>query len=193
MESYISEFGEIGGKLKHQSGSDPSTYRPAIIQKEVVDIYEIFLVGYYGWSLPSNPLVAVLKEDDESLKMELLDVLGDKILMSDIDTSPDVMFLSPATLLATKRKKNKKYIWEEDKESTFQLLKQKLCEALIFALPEENEDFVIYCDTSLQGLGAVLMQREKVIAYESRQLKPHEENYTTHDLELGAIVFALEI
>ncbi|GJU91021.1 putative reverse transcriptase domain-containing protein [Tanacetum coccineum] len=89
--------------------------------------------------------------------------------------------------------KNKKYIWGEDQETTFQLLKQKLYEAPILALPEGNDDFVVYCDASLQGLGAVLMQREKVIAYASRQLKPHEENYTTHDLELGAVVFALKI
>ncbi|GKD91988.1 putative reverse transcriptase domain-containing protein [Tanacetum coccineum] len=73
------------------------------------------------------------------------------------------------------------------------MLKQKLCEAPILALLEGNNNFVVYCDTSLQGLGAVLMQREKVIAYASRQLKPHEENYTTHDLELGAVVFALKI
>ncbi|GJW48756.1 putative reverse transcriptase domain-containing protein [Tanacetum coccineum] len=66
------------------------------------------------------------------------------------------------------------------------MLKQKLCEVPILALPEGNNDFVVYCDASLQGLGAVLMQGEKVIAYASRQLKPHEENYTTHDLELGA-------
>ncbi|GKD58549.1 retrovirus-related pol polyprotein from transposon 17.6 [Tanacetum coccineum] len=81
----------------------------------------------------------------------------------------------------------------EDQESAFQLLKQKLCEAPILALPEGNDDFVVYCDASHQGLGAVLMQREKVIAYASRQLKPNEENYTTHDLELGAVVFALKI
>ncbi|GJT83731.1 putative reverse transcriptase domain-containing protein [Tanacetum coccineum] len=56
-----------------------------------------------------------------------------------------------------------------------------------------NDDFVVYCDASHQGLGAVLMQREKVIAYASQQLKPNEENYTTHDLELGAVVFALKI
>ncbi|GKE33048.1 putative reverse transcriptase domain-containing protein [Tanacetum coccineum] len=56
-----------------------------------------------------------------------------------------------------------------------------------------NDDFVIYCHASHQGMGAVLMQREKVIAYASRQLKPNEENYTTHDLELGAVVFALKI
>ncbi|GJW55786.1 putative reverse transcriptase domain-containing protein [Tanacetum coccineum] len=66
-------------------------------------------------------------------------------------------------------------------------------EAPILALPEGNDNFVVYCDASLQGLGAVLMQREKVIAYASRQLKPHEENYTTHDLELGAVIFALKI
>ncbi|GJY16193.1 putative reverse transcriptase domain-containing protein [Tanacetum coccineum] len=88
---------------------------------------------------------------------------------------------------------NKKYIWGENQESAFQLLKQKLCEAPILALPEENDNFVVYCDASHQGLGAVLMQREKVIAYASRQLKPNEENYTTHDLELGAVVFALKI
>ncbi|GKD84066.1 putative reverse transcriptase domain-containing protein, partial [Tanacetum coccineum] len=63
----------------------------------------------------------------------------------------------------------------------------KLCEGLILALPEGNDDFVVYCDASHQGLGVVLMQREKVIAYASRQLKPNEENYTTHDLELGAV------
>ncbi|GJU86573.1 putative reverse transcriptase domain-containing protein [Tanacetum coccineum] len=89
--------------------------------------------------------------------------------------------------------KNKKYIWGENQESAFQLLKQKLCEAPILALPEGNDDFVVYCDASHQGLGAVLMQREKVIAYASRQLKPNEENYTTYDLELGAVVFALKI
>nr|GEU71127.1 putative reverse transcriptase domain-containing protein [Tanacetum cinerariifolium] len=81
----------------------------------------------------------------------------------------------------------------EDQKMSFQLLKQKLCEAPILALPERNDDFVVYCDASHQGLGAVLMQREKIIAYASRQLKPNEENYTTHDLKLGAVVFALKI
>nr|GFA19557.1 putative reverse transcriptase domain-containing protein [Tanacetum cinerariifolium] len=75
----------------------------------------------------------------------------------------------------------------------FQILKHKLCETSILALPEGNDDFVVYCDALIQGLGALLMQREKVIAYASRQLKPHEENYTTYDLELGAVVFALKI
>ncbi|GKE10735.1 putative reverse transcriptase domain-containing protein [Tanacetum coccineum] len=68
-----------------------------------------------------------------------------------------------------------------------------MCSASILALPEGSEDFVVYCDASHKGLGAVLMQREKVIAYASRQLKVHEKNYTTHDLELGSVVFALKI
>ncbi|GKB63178.1 putative reverse transcriptase domain-containing protein, partial [Tanacetum coccineum] len=89
--------------------------------------------------------------------------------------------------------KDKKYEWGKEEEEAFQTLKQKLCSAPILALPEGTEDFVVYCDASLKGYGAVLMQREKVIAYASRQLKVHEENYTTHDLELGAVVFALRL
>ncbi|GJV44122.1 putative reverse transcriptase domain-containing protein [Tanacetum coccineum] len=70
---------------------------------------------------------------------------------------------------------------------------EKLCEAPILALLKGNDDFVVYCDASHQGLGTVLMQRENVIAYASLQLKPNEENYTTHDLEFGAVVFAIKI
>nr|GEX60869.1 putative reverse transcriptase domain-containing protein [Tanacetum cinerariifolium] len=81
--------------------------------------------------------------------------------------------------------KNKKYEWGKEEDKAFQTLKQKLCSASILALPKGTEDFVVYCDTSLKGYGAVLMQREKVIVYASRQLKVHEENYTTYDLELG--------
>ncbi|GJW66405.1 putative reverse transcriptase domain-containing protein [Tanacetum coccineum] len=81
----------------------------------------------------------------------------------------------------------------EKAEAAFQLLKQKLCSAPILALPERVENFIVYCDTSHKGLGVVLMQNEKMISYASRQLKIHEKNYTTHDLELGAVVFALKI
>nr|GEV06707.1 putative reverse transcriptase domain-containing protein [Tanacetum cinerariifolium] len=73
------------------------------------------------------------------------------------------------------------------------LMNWKLCSAPILALPEGSEDFVVYCDALIKGLGAVLMQTEKVIAYGLRQLKVYEKNYTTHDLELGAVVFALKI
>ncbi|GJW39177.1 putative reverse transcriptase domain-containing protein [Tanacetum coccineum] len=80
----------------------------------------------------------------------------------------------------------------DKEEAAFQLIKQKLCSAPILALPKGSEDFVVYYDASHKGLGAVLMQREKVIAYASRQLKIHEKNYTTHDLKLGSVVFALK-
>nr|GEX01613.1 putative reverse transcriptase domain-containing protein [Tanacetum cinerariifolium] len=86
-----------------------------------------------------------------------------------------------------------KFDWGEKEENAFQLIKQKLCSAPILALPEGNKDFVVYCDASHKGLDVVLMQREKVIAYASRQLKIHEKNYTTHDLELRSVVFALKI
>ncbi|GJY10096.1 putative reverse transcriptase domain-containing protein [Tanacetum coccineum] len=96
----------------------------------------------------------------------------------------------PMTKLTQKKVK---FEWGDKQEAAFQLLKQKLCSAPILALPEGSEDFIAYCDTSKKGLGAVLIQREKVISYASRQLEIHEKNYTTHDLELGAVVFALKI
>ncbi|GJU04330.1 putative reverse transcriptase domain-containing protein [Tanacetum coccineum] len=80
-----------------------------------------------------------------------------------------------------------KFDWGEKEENAFQLIKQKLCSAPILALPEGSQDYVVYCDASHKGLGAVLMQREKVIGYASQQLKVYEKNYTTHDLELGSV------
>ncbi|GJS81208.1 reverse transcriptase domain-containing protein [Tanacetum coccineum] len=96
----------------------------------------------------------------------------------------------PLTLLT---QKNKAYVWGDKQDEAFQILKEKLCNALVLALLDGPDDFVVYCDASKQGFGCVLMQRGKVIAYASRQLKKHEKNYTTHDLELGAVVFALKI
>ncbi|GJV10360.1 putative reverse transcriptase domain-containing protein [Tanacetum coccineum] len=81
----------------------------------------------------------------------------------------------------------------EKQENAFQTLKDKLCNAPVLALPDGPDDFMMYCDASGLGLGCVLMQRGKVITYASRQLKIHEKNYTTHDLELGAVMIALNI
>nr|GEU86532.1 putative reverse transcriptase domain-containing protein [Tanacetum cinerariifolium] len=94
--------------------------------------------------------------------------------------------------LTSLTQKNQKYEWGEKEEEAFQTLKNNLCDAPILSLPDEIEDFVVYSDASNQGLGCVLMQRGKVIAYASRQLKIHEKNYKTHDLELGDVVFALK-
>ncbi|KAI3720763.1 hypothetical protein L2E82_31756 [Cichorium intybus] len=90
-------------------------------------------------------------------------------------------------------RKEEKFRWQEEQERDFATLKEKLCNAPVLTLPNGTEDFEVYNDASHRGLGCVLMQRGKVIAYASRQLKDLETKYTTHDLELVAIVFALKI
>ncbi|GKE08091.1 putative reverse transcriptase domain-containing protein, partial [Tanacetum coccineum] len=91
-----------------------------------------------------------------------------------------------ATPMMKLTQESMKFYWGEKAKAAFQLLKQKLCSVRILALPEGSENFVVYCAALQKELGTVLMQREKVIAYTSRQLKFHEKNYTTHDLERGA-------
>ncbi|KAJ0832489.1 putative nucleotidyltransferase, Ribonuclease H [Helianthus annuus] len=90
-------------------------------------------------------------------------------------------------------RKGVKFTWNDDREKSFEALKQKLVSAPILTLPSGTGGFDIYSDASKKGLGCVLMQHGKVIAYASRQLKPYEVNYPTHDLELAAVVFALKI
>jgi ribonuclease HI len=90
-------------------------------------------------------------------------------------------------------KKEKKFNWTESCEKSFQELKRRLTTAPVLTLLDIQRDFVVYCDASRQGLGCVLMQDGKVVAYASRQLKPHEQNYPTHDLEFAAVVHALQI
>ncbi|GJX41537.1 reverse transcriptase domain-containing protein [Tanacetum coccineum] len=102
-------------------------------------------------------------------------------------------FSKIAKSIAILTQKCKVFDWGEEHELAFQTLKDKLCNAPVLALSDGPEDFLVCCDAFGIGLGCVLMQRGKVIAYASRQLKIHEKNYTTHDLELGAVVFALKI
>nr|GFA56992.1 reverse transcriptase domain-containing protein [Tanacetum cinerariifolium] len=146
------------------------------------------------------------KEHEEHLKA-ILELLKKEELYAEFSKCefwiPKVQFLGhvidsqgfskiakPMTKLTQKKVK---FEWGDKQEAAFPLLKQKLCSAPILALPEGSEDFIVYCDASNKGLGAVLMHREKVISYASHQLKIHEKNYTTHDLELRAVVFALKI
>nr|GFC77058.1 putative reverse transcriptase domain-containing protein [Tanacetum cinerariifolium] len=95
----------------------------------------------------------------------------------------------PLTLLT---QKNKTYVWGDKQDEAFRILKEKLCNAPVLAFPDGPNDYVVYCDASKQGFGCVLMQRGEVIAYASRQLKTHEKNYTTHDLELAEWLRGLE-
>nr|GFA30100.1 putative reverse transcriptase domain-containing protein [Tanacetum cinerariifolium] len=105
----------------------------------------------------------------------------------------DIQYPTISKPITKLTQKSVEFDWSEKAKAAFQLLKQKLCSATILALPEGSENFMVYCDASRKGLGIVLMQREKVIAYASCQLKIHEKNYTTHDLELGAVVFAFKM
>ncbi|KAL4340738.1 hypothetical protein GQ457_08G035780 [Hibiscus cannabinus] len=97
---------------------------------------------------------------------------------------------SPLTKLL---RKDQPFEWSEDRHRSFDKLKQALTHAPVLIQPEPGKEFTVYSDASHSGLGCVLMQGDNVIAYASRQLKPHELNYPTHDLELAAIVFALKI
>ena len=89
-------------------------------------------------------------------------------------------------------KKDKKFAWPEGCELSFQELKKRLVTTPVLCLPDLKKDFQVYCDASHHGLGAVLMQEGKVVSYASRQLKTHEVNHPTHDLELASIVHALK-
>jgi hypothetical protein len=101
-------------------------------------------------------------------------------------------FSSIARPLTQLLKKDKKFEWTEKCEQSFQELKKRLVSAPILTMPDITKSFDVYCDASKLGLGSVLMQDGKVIAYLSRQLRPHEMNYPTHDLELAAVVHALK-
>ena len=91
------------------------------------------------------------------------------------------------------RKKANKFEWTKKCDKAFQELRQRLTTAPILMLPMESREYTIYNDASKNGLGCVLMQEDKVVAYASQQLKPYEKNYPTHDLELAVVVFALKI
>jgi hypothetical protein len=90
-------------------------------------------------------------------------------------------------------RKNKDFDWTEECQVSFEELKKRLTSAPVLILPDITKKFDIYCDASRQRLGCVLMQDGQVVSYASRQLRKHEENYPTHDLELAAVVHALKI
>jgi hypothetical protein len=95
----------------------------------------------------------------------------------------------PMTALLAKKVEFK---WTPECQESFEMLKQKLPTTPVLVLPNVHKPFSIYCDASYTGLECVLMQEGKVVAYSSRQLKVHEKNYPTHDLELAAVVHALK-
>ncbi|XP_058726825.1 uncharacterized protein LOC131598218 [Vicia villosa] len=106
----------------------------------------------------------------------------------------DILVYSRSALPLTRlTRKEVAFEWDSECEESFQKLKKKLTTAPVLVIPDPDRSYEVFCDASKKGLGGVLMQDSKVVAYASRQLKSHEENYPTHDLELAAIVFALKI
>ena len=102
-------------------------------------------------------------------------------------------FSKISSLLTALTHKSLKFEWTDACEMSFQGLRERLVTAPILTIPKGEEGFVIYCDASDQGLGAILMQHGRVIAYASRQLKQYEKNYARHDLELAIVVFVLKM
>ncbi|XP_060968707.1 uncharacterized mitochondrial protein AtMg00860-like [Cannabis sativa] len=96
-------------------------------------------------------------------------------------------FLKIATPFTNLTRKQQKFAWTNKCKESFETLKDKLIKSLVLCVPTNKDKFVVYCDASKQGLGCVLMQNEKVVAYASRQLKEYETRYPTHDLELAAV------
>ncbi|GJY02761.1 putative reverse transcriptase domain-containing protein [Tanacetum coccineum] len=130
----------------------------------------------------------------EELSGQLKELQGKEVQFLGHVINGDEIHVDPSKIEAVKNWKAPRTSSEdEEQENAFQTLKDKLCNAPVLALPDRPKDFVVYYDASGLGLGCVLMQRGKVISYASRQLKIHKKNYTTHDLELGAVVFALKI
>ena len=104
------------------------------------------------------------------------------------------MRISPIAIpLMRLTRENVRFDWNDNCESTFIELKQRLTNALVLTMPNSQEPDMVYTDVSGIGLGCVLMQNDKIVAYASCQLKPHKKNYPTHDVELTVVVFALKI
>jgi hypothetical protein len=101
-------------------------------------------------------------------------------------------FSNIAKLMMELLKNKVQFIWSEKCEASFQELKTRLTTTPVLTLPDICKDFVVYCDALRQGLSCMLMQEGRVVAYASRQLRKHEENYPTHDLELVVVIHALK-
>ncbi|GKB24567.1 putative reverse transcriptase domain-containing protein [Tanacetum coccineum] len=177
---------------KVQKNRQGGNNRGAVYKLGAVDAQQDLKV-VTGTFLLNNRYATALFDSEFEFRIDLFPVLHLGACAIFFKHQSEMKELVQEKLQEFSRQKNKPYVWGDDEEEAFQTLKLKLCSAPILSLPEGSEDFVVYCDASLKGFGAVLMQREKVIAYASRQLRKNEENYMTHDLELGAVVFALRL
>nr|GEY86802.1 reverse transcriptase [Tanacetum cinerariifolium] len=145
--------------------------------------------------------ILVYSKTREEHEDHLLDFLGHIVLADGITMDPAKVeaitkWPRPTTVTEVKsyfRACGEKFVWNEEREKSFEELKRRLVSSPVLTLPSGTGGYQIYSDASKKDLGCVLMQHGKVISYASRKLKPYEENYPTHDLELAAVVFALKI
>nr|GEW74920.1 transposon Ty3-G Gag-Pol polyprotein [Tanacetum cinerariifolium] len=161
----------VYSKIDLRSGYHQLRVREGNIPKTAFRTHDILI---YSWNK---------EEHEEHLKL-ILELLKKEELSCWLLSGIHQKILKVAKPMTKLTQKKVAFEWGDKQEVAFQTLKNKLCSAPILALPQGVENFIVYCDASQKGLGAVLMQNEKVIAYASRQLKIHERNYTTHDLEL---------
>ncbi|GJY16364.1 putative reverse transcriptase domain-containing protein [Tanacetum coccineum] len=186
-----SEIEELSGKLKELQ--DKGFIQPSLSPWGVLLLFVKKKDGSFRMCIDYRELNKLTVKNRYPLPRidDLFDQLQGSIVFLEIDLRLKLVKNWKAPRTPTM--KSKTFDWGEEHELVFQTLKDKLRNAPVIALPDGPEDFVVYCNVSGIGLGCVLMQRGKVIAYTSRQLKIHEKNYTTHDLELGVVVFALKI
>nr|KYP59429.1 Retrovirus-related Pol polyprotein from transposon 17.6 [Cajanus cajan] len=143
-----------------------------------------------GIAVDPSKVDAVLKWETPKLVSEIRSFLG----LAEYYKRFIEGFYKLALPLTSLTRKGVVFVWDSKCENSFQALKEKLTSAPpILVLPDLSKTFVVYCDASKMGLGGVLMQEGKDVSYTSRQLKIHEKNYPTHDLELAAVVFTLKI
>ncbi len=161
------------------------------------------LAGYYRRFIPdfsriAKPMTELLKK---GVKFEWSQKCEDAFhtLRQHLTTAPGYYrrfipdFSRIAKPMTELLKKGVKFEWSQKCEDAFHTLRQHLTTAPVLAQPDNTKPFEVYCDASGTGLGCVLMQENRVIAYASRALRPHEQNYPTHELELAAVVHALKI
>ncbi|KAK1647821.1 hypothetical protein QYE76_065626 [Lolium multiflorum] len=164
------------GRLFHMSAEEAQEAPDVVLDRDIEFIIELIPgtgpIAQRAYSMNPAELVELKKQLDELLAKG---------------------FSSIARPMTPLLKKDKKFEWTYKCEESFQKLKTKLTTAPILIMPDITKPFDVYCDASKIGLGCVLMQEGKVISYLSRQLKQHEQNYPTHDLELAAVVLALKV
>ncbi|WRX31631.1 Reverse transcriptase domain - like 10 [Theobroma cacao] len=157
------------------------------------DILEVVFLGHVvsgaGIYVDPKKIEAILQWEQPRTVIEIHSFLG---LVGYYQRFVQGFSLIAAPLTRLTRK-GVKFEWDDVCDNQFQELKNRLTSAPVLTLPVNGKEFLVYSDASKLGLGCVLMQDEKVIAYASRQLKKHETNYPTHDLELAAVVFSLKI